>query len=53
MYKTKPRFRCHMPSDAPLNVLAFNASLKHEPTLSNTGELAALVLEENPGARPI
>lgn len=46
MYKTKPRFRCHMPSDAPLKVLALNASLKHEPTLSNTGELAALVLEE-------
>jgi multimeric flavodoxin WrbA len=35
-----------MPSDAPLNVLALNASLKHEPALSNTGELAALVLEE-------
>src|SRR5258708_20236142 len=46
MYKTKPRFRCSMPSDAPLNVLALNASLKHEPTLSNTGELAALVLHE-------
>jgi len=35
-----------MPSDAPLNVLALNASLKHEPALSNTGELAALVLDE-------
>src|SRR5947208_6271000 len=46
MYKTKPRFRCVMPSDAPLNVLALNASLKHEPMLSNTGELAALVLAE-------
>ena len=46
MYKTKPRFRCAMPSDAPLNVLALNASLKHEPALSNTGELAALVLDE-------
>ncbi len=46
MYKTKPRFRCSMPSDAPLNVLALNASLKHEPALSNTGELAALVLDE-------
>ena len=33
-------------SDAPLNVLALNASLKHEPTLSNTGELASLVLDE-------
>jgi len=35
-----------MPSDAPLTVLALNASLKHEPTLSNTGELASLVLDE-------
>jgi hypothetical protein len=46
MYKAKPRFRCNMPSDAPLNVLALNASLKHEPALSNTGELASLVLDE-------
>ena len=45
MYKTKPCFRCDMPSDAPLNVLALNASLKHEAELSNTGELAELVLE--------
>jgi multimeric flavodoxin WrbA len=35
-----------MPSDSPLNVLALNASLKHEPALSNTGELASLVLDE-------
>jgi multimeric flavodoxin WrbA len=35
-----------MPSEATLNVLALNASLKHDPTLSNTGELASLVLEE-------
>jgi multimeric flavodoxin WrbA len=46
MYKTKPRFPCNMPSDAPLNVLALNASLKHEPAVSNTGELADLVLAE-------
>jgi multimeric flavodoxin WrbA len=46
MYKTKPRFRCAMPSDASLNVLALNASLKHEPDISNTGELASLVLDE-------
>jgi len=46
MYKTKPRFRCSMPSEAPLTVLALNASLKHEPSLSNTGELADLVLDE-------
>jgi multimeric flavodoxin WrbA len=35
-----------MPSDAELTVLALNASLKHEPALSNTGELADLVLDE-------
>ncbi len=46
MYKTKPCFRCSMPSEAPLHVLALNASLKHEPTLSSTGELASRVLEE-------
>src|SRR6476660_9833176 len=53
MYKTKPRFRCTMPSDAPLNVLTLNASLKHEPTLSNTGELASLVLDEIRALAPI
>ena len=42
-----------MPSDAPLNVLALNASLKHEPTLSNTGELASLVLDEIRALAPI
>ena len=53
MYKLKPCFRCQMPSDAPLNVVALNASLKHEPTLSNTGELAALVLDEMRALAPI
>ena len=53
MYKTKPRFRCSMPSEAPLNVLGVNASLKHEPTLSNTGELASLVLDEMRALAPI
>jgi len=53
MYKIKPRFRCHMPSDAPLTVMALNASLKHEPTLSNTGELASLVLDEMRALAPI
>jgi multimeric flavodoxin WrbA len=46
MYKTKPTFPCEMPSDAPLTVLALNASLKHEPEISNTGELATLVVDE-------
>src|SRR5438093_7157694 len=53
MYKIKPRFRSSMPSDAPLNVLVLNASLKHEPTLSNTGELASLVLDEIRALAPI
>jgi multimeric flavodoxin WrbA len=53
MYKTKPRFRCHMPSDAPLNVLALNATLKHDPLLSNTAELASLVLDEIRALAPI
>src|SRR5262245_42331961 len=46
MYKTKPCFGYTQPSDARLNVLALNASLKHEPGISNTGELASLVLDE-------
>jgi multimeric flavodoxin WrbA len=53
MYKTKPCFRCNMPSDAPLNVVALNASLKHDPLRSNTGELASLVLEEMRALAPI
>src|SRR3954465_7435390 len=46
MYKTKPRLPCAMPSNDTLNVLALNASLKHEAAISNTGELAELVLAE-------
>ena len=42
-----------MPSEAPLTVLALNASLKHEPELSNTGELASLVLDEMRALAPI
>jgi multimeric flavodoxin WrbA len=53
MYKTKPRFRSAMPSEAVLTVLALNASLKHEPALSNTGELASLVLDEIRALAPI
>lgn len=53
MYKTKPCFRCRMPSNTPLKVLALNASLKHEPSLSNTGELATLVLDEIRALAPV
>ena len=46
MYKTKPHHDCHMPGDeTPLKALVLNASLKHQPEISNTEELAALVLE--------
>lgn len=45
MYKTKPCGPCAMPNpDAVLDVLVLNASLKHEPEVSNTGEVAELVL---------
>jgi multimeric flavodoxin WrbA len=42
-----------MPSDAALNVLALNASLKHDPAISNTGELATLVLDEFRAIAPV
>ena len=45
MYKTKPCSRVRMPPvDGRLRVLVLNASLKHEPEVSNTGELSELVL---------
>ena len=45
MYKTKPCHSCEMPKKAPVEVLVLNASLKHRPEISNTEELAELVLE--------
>ena len=46
MYKIKPCHDCEMPeSNTKLNVLVLNASLKHKPELSNTEELAELVLK--------
>jgi multimeric flavodoxin WrbA len=46
MYKTKPCGACEMPAPSmPLNVLVLNCSLKHQPDISNTGELSELVLE--------
>ena len=46
MYKTKPCTPCEMPApDMSLRVLVLNASLKHQPDVSNTGEVAELVLE--------
>ena len=46
MYKTKPCGPCAMPAPTmPLRVLVLNCSLKHQKDLSNTGELAELVLE--------
>jgi multimeric flavodoxin WrbA len=47
MYKTKPCGTSAMPApDMALKVLVLNASLKHAKDLSNTGELAELVLTE-------
>jgi multimeric flavodoxin WrbA len=46
MYKPKPTAPCAMPAPGtPLRALVLNASLKHAPDLSNTQELAELVLE--------
>lgn len=45
MYKTKPCHSCEMPKKAPVEVLVLNASLKHRPDISNTEELADLVIE--------
>lgn len=44
MYKTKPTPECDMPAHAKLNVLALNASLKHEREISNTDELTRDVI---------
>lgn len=46
MYKTKACQPCTMPPQkSPVKVLVLNASLKHRPEISNTEELAALVVE--------
>jgi len=44
VYKQKPIHEWEMPADMPLRVLVLNASLKKSPKLSNTGELAELVV---------
>lgn len=46
MYKPKPHKDCDMPADHSLKVLVLNASLKHAPGLSNTGELAEFVVSK-------
>ncbi len=46
MYKTKPCGECAMPTPGvSLKVLVLNASLKHAPEVSNTQEVADLVVE--------
>jgi multimeric flavodoxin WrbA len=46
MYKTKPCHDCEMPAPVTrVNVLVLNASLKKRPAISNTEELAELVVE--------
>jgi len=50
MYKPKPCFDCEMPAaSGKLSVLVLNASLKHAKDISNTEELARLVLDAMPG----
>ena len=47
MYKTKPCAKCEMPSPGTeLKALVLNGSLKHNKDVSNTEELAQLVLQE-------
>jgi multimeric flavodoxin WrbA len=53
MYKTKPSAPCAMPApDMKLRVVVLNASLKHEPNVSNTGELSELVLANMKAMQP-
>ena len=44
-YKPKPTLACDMPANHPLRVLVLNGSLKHEPDVSNTHEVAEEVLK--------
>ena len=47
MYKTKPCAKCEMPAPGTkLTALVLNGSLKHNKDISNTEELAQLVLQE-------
>jgi len=45
MHKPKPCKKCDMPGKEKLNVLVLNASLKHAPDVSNTEEMAQLVVD--------
>ena len=44
-YKPKPTLVCDMPANHPLRVLVLNGSLKHEPDVSNTHEVAEEVVK--------
>lgn len=46
MYRTKPALDCDMPARETLRVIALNGSLKHEPAISNTEELAQEVIRD-------
>lgn len=45
MYRTKPTHECDFPASEKLKVVVLNASLKHRPEISNTEEVAELVLK--------
>jgi len=45
MYKTKAHRPCDFPANEKLTVVVLNASLKHRPAISNTEEVAELVVK--------
>src|SRR5262250_902513 len=53
MYKTKTPRPCDFPANEKLRVVVLNASRKRHPDVSNTEEVAELVLKHMAGACPI
>jgi len=53
MYKTKAHHPCDFPANEKLKVVVLNASLKHRPAISNTEEVAELVVKHMGGAGQI
>jgi hypothetical protein len=45
MYRMKTPWTCELPSSTKLKVTVLNASLKRRPEISNTEEVAALVVK--------
>ena len=53
MYKTKPCAPCAMPGAQPLRVLVLNGTLNRAPAVSNTEEVADLVLQAMAAHAPV